>query len=378
MGAVSLSGSLTLPNGKGPYPVIVLLGGSERLGRRAIYNWANADSLVSQGIAVFCFDSPGTGKSEGNRWGRTHKERTEDALAAIRAIQDREDINRDSIGLYGVSEGGSIVFRATSLSKDIAFGISVSAPAVPHYKHMEILTRSLVANTGLTRVQIDKLVTFNRLISDLFRDHSTINYDELEKTIAVWNDPGWSQLLSLVQQRTNSNREATKESFITIAQKWEGEDWFRGNKMLRESYRHIAKNLGIDLVDLGINVGEKDSARSHVEFASALVAKILGSDPSRDEDPVSFLKEIKCPMLYIYGERDQEIAASDSPGIIRKVVAGTRRSDFIVKMVPGAGHQLEITEDKRTYRHKDFEKLILDWVQKRVRAAALCALTSRR
>ncbi len=99
MGEVSLSGSLTLPDREGPYPAIVLLGGSERLGRRAIYNWSNADSFVSQGIAVFCFDSPGTGKSEGNRWGRTHKERTEDVLAAIRALQKREDINRDLMRL---------------------------------------------------------------------------------------------------------------------------------------------------------------------------------------------------------------------------------------------------------------------------------------
>lgn len=135
MGEVSLSGSLTLPDRKGPYPVIVLLGGSERMERRAIYNWSKADSFVSQGIAVFCFDSPGTGKSEGNRWGRTHKERTEDALAAIRTIQKREDINSDLIGLYGASEGGTIVFRATSRSKNIAFGITISAPAVPHYQH---------------------------------------------------------------------------------------------------------------------------------------------------------------------------------------------------------------------------------------------------
>ena len=149
MGEVSLSGSLTLPHGKGPYPAIVLLGGSERLGRRAIYNWSNADSFVSQGIAVFCFDSPGTGKSAGNRWGRTHKERTEDALAAIRALQQREDINRDLIGLYGASEGGSIVFRATSRSKNIAFGITISAPAVPHYQHIDSIIKSLSINTGL-------------------------------------------------------------------------------------------------------------------------------------------------------------------------------------------------------------------------------------
>jgi pimeloyl-ACP methyl ester carboxylesterase len=366
-GEVSLSGSLTMPNGNGPYPAIVLLGGSERLGGRAIYNWANADSLVSQGIAVFCFDSPGTGKSEGNRWGRTHKERTEDALAAIRALQKRADIKRDLIGLYGASEGGSVVFRAASLSKDIAFGISVSAPAVPHYRVMNSLIPSLSKNTGLEGVQVEKLATFNLLISDLLQNRSTINYEELQKTIAGWKDPSWNELLSLVQNKSQSNRKVTIESAITLATKWEGEEWFRGNKMLREFYKQATDNLGINLADLGIDTNEQDSARGHVQFAAAVIAKVIGADPSRDEDPVSFLEEIKCPMLCIYGEKDPGIAASESAEIIRKVFSDTRHSDFVVKIFPGAGHQLEITEGNRTYRHRDFENLILDWVQKRVR-----------
>lgn len=36
VGDVSLSGTLTIPNGTGPYPAIVLLGGSERMNRVAM------------------------------------------------------------------------------------------------------------------------------------------------------------------------------------------------------------------------------------------------------------------------------------------------------------------------------------------------------
>ena len=372
-GNVTLSGTLTLPNGKGPYPAIVLLGGSERLGRSAIYNWSNADSFVSQGIAVFSFDSPGRGKSEGDRWQRTEKERTEDALAAIRAIEKRENINSDLIGLYGGSEGGLIVFRAASRSKSIAFGIAISAPAVPHFKHMDSIVRTTCTATGLKGLQLEKLVTFNRLSGYLVRGHNTIDSDELEKTVAEWNDPGWSQLISLLQKRTDHNRDATKESFIAIAEKWEGEEWFRGNKMLRE-FQNL-KNLGIDLGDLGIEVGEQDSARSHVEFDSAVLAKITRADTplamvatndtSRDEDPVSFLKKIKCPMMCIYGEKDQEM--SEYPRIVRKALTDAKHQDFTLKIFQGAGHQLKITEGNRKYRHKGVDKFILDWVQERVR-----------
>jgi pimeloyl-ACP methyl ester carboxylesterase len=137
--------------------------------------------------------------------------------------------------------------------------------------------------------------------------------------------------------------------------------------MLREFYKRITEGLGIELADFGINVGEQDSARSHVEFASALVTKIFGSDPSRDEDPVSFLKKIKCPTLCIYGEKDYPIQASGSAGIVRNAFADTSHDDYFVKVFPGAGHQLEIAEGGRTSRHRDFDKYILDWVQKRVR-----------
>jgi alpha-beta hydrolase superfamily lysophospholipase len=370
-GEVALSGSLTLPDGKGPFPAIVLLGGSERLSREAIYKWANADSFVSRGIAVFSFDSPGTGKSEGNRWQRTFKERTDDALAAIKAIRERPDINKESIGLYGASEGGSIVFRAAALSKDVAFGIAVSAPAVPHYEVMNLQAKLLAANTGLTGVQLEQLVTFNYLAADLVRGRSTINYEELEKTVAAWNDPGWNELITLLRQRTSNNQEATKESFIAVAQRWEEEEWFQGNRMLRQFYGQITKKLGIELADLGIDVNGENSARGHVEFASAVVAKVMGSDPSRDEDPVSFMKNIKCPMLCIYGELDQSVAASQSAEIIRNVFVDTKHADFVIKVFPGAGHQLEITEGNRTFRHNDVDKFILDWIQKRVRTDAL-------
>lgn len=54
------------------------------------------------------------------------------------------------------------------------------------------------------------------------------------------------------------NRAATRESFIAIAEKGEGEEWFSRNKLLREL---LVKHQGIDIANLGIEVGELDSAK---------------------------------------------------------------------------------------------------------------------
>ena len=379
-GDVALSGSLTLPNGKGPFPAIVLLGGSERLNRTGIYNWANADAFVEQGIAVFSFDSPGRGKSEGNRWGRTHEERTDDALAAIKTIATRPDINEESIGLYGTSEGGVIAFRAASQSKSVAFAITISAPAVPYASGVDNKVKTLCLLSGLRGEPLEKLVTFNRLTVALALGSSKIDASELTKTVEEWNDPNWSKLISLLQKQTNENREATRDAFVEIAKKWESTDWFQRSKQLRELQTPLIQLMGIDLSDLGVELGEPITARRLVEFDAAVLAKISGSDSpnatmltadrSREEDPVTFLREIVCPMLCIYGEKDHDM--STYPGIVRDVFSSTKHGDSTVRVFEGAGHQLEVTNGKRVtggalrkYRHKDVDPLILGWILKR-------------
>ena len=377
-GDISLSGSLTLPNGKGPFPATVLLGGSERLDRTGIYNWANADSFVEQGIAVFSFDSPGRRKSEGNRWGRTHKERTDDALAAIKAIAMRPDINEESIGLYGVSEGGGITFRAASQSKSVAFGITISAPAVPYSTGvMDSKLKTLCLFTGLRGEKLEKLVAFNRLAAALALGGGKL-HRELTETVGQWNDPNWSKLVALLQNQDDGTREATRDAFLEIAAKWESKDWFQRNKNLRQLQTPVIQLLGIDLS--GLELGEPVTARSLVEFDSAVLEKIgehdsplammATADSSREEDPVAFLKEIECPMLCIYGEKDRNM--SRYPEIVRGVFSSTKHNDWTIKVFEGAGHQLEVTNGKRVtgrelrkYRHKDADPLILNWILER-------------
>ena len=380
-GDVALSGSLTLPNGKGPFPAIVLLGGSERLNRTGIYNWANADAFVEQGIAVFSFDSPGRGKSEGNRWGRTHKERTDDALAAIKTISTRPDINKDSIGLYGTSEGGVVTFRAAAQSKCVAFAVTISAPAVPYGSGVDNKVKTLCLLSGLRGEPLKKLMTFNRLTVALALGRSNIDAGELTTIVGEWNDPNWSKLIALLQKQSNENREATRAAFVEIAKNWESTDWFQRSKKLRELQKPLFQMLGFDLSDLDVELDEPVTAKSLVEFDSAVLAKVgrsdspnamlVTTDRSRTQDPVTFLKKINCPVLCIYGEKDPAMVTY--PGIVRDVFSKTKHPDATIRVFEGAGHQLEVTNGKRVtgrelrkYRHKDADPLILDWVLKRI------------
>lgn len=382
-GNIVLSGSLTLPHGEGPFPAIVLLGGSERLGRAAIYNWTNANAFVERGIAVFSFDSPGRGKSQGSRWGRTHQERADDALAAIRTIAKRPDIEADSIGLYGGSEGGVVSFRAASQSESVAFAVTVSAPAVPFANVVDDKVTTLCLMLGLQGESFEKVVTFNRLIVALNLGNGRLDNDELKETVEEWSDPNWHRLISLVEEQTKENRTATQEVFVETAEKWESTDWFQSSKRLRELQAPLFKMMGIDLSELDVELSAPVTARDLLEFDAAVLDKVrssdspnamlLTSDRSREEDPVNFLEKITCPILCIYGEKDHDM--STYPKIVQDVFSRTKHGDSTVRVFAGAGHQLEVTKGKhiaphelRKYRHKEVDPLILNWVLERVQA----------
>ena len=138
--------------------------------------------------------------------------------------------------------------------------------------------------------------------------------------------------------------------------------------------------MGFDLSDLDAELDEPLTARSLVEFDSAVLAKVSASDSpnamlmtadrSREEDPVTFLMKVTCPMLCIYGEKDHDM--STYPKIVRDVFSSTKHGDATVRVFEGAGHQLEVTNGKRVtggahrkYRHKEVDPLILSWILKR-------------
>jgi hypothetical protein len=111
-----LAGTLIVPPTKGPHPAIVLLHGSGPLTRYSFGPYPNFFS--SLGLAVLIYDKRGTGNSTGLRLdastgiamrnSRYPDELAGDALAAMRFLQQRADIDPKRIGFWGSSEGGML------------------------------------------------------------------------------------------------------------------------------------------------------------------------------------------------------------------------------------------------------------------------------
>jgi len=118
-GPVELSGRLVLPaEGGGPFPLVVLVHGSERDAATLTYHRQYQFPL--EGVATFVYDKRGTGRS-GGEFTMLFDVLAGDVLAAVDRLRSHPKIDPDRIGLAGYSQGGWIAPLAASRDPRIRF-----------------------------------------------------------------------------------------------------------------------------------------------------------------------------------------------------------------------------------------------------------------
>ena len=130
-----LAGTLTLPEGEGPFPAAVLVSGSgaqdrdeEVFGHRPF--WVLADHLSRRGIAVLRYDDRGSFESTGDFDSATSEDFADDALAAVDFLQSRGEIDPQRVGIIGHSEGGLIAPMAATRSDNVAYIVLLAGTGV--------------------------------------------------------------------------------------------------------------------------------------------------------------------------------------------------------------------------------------------------------
>ena len=125
-GDISLAGTFIAPATRGLHPAIVLLHGSGPLTRYSFGPWPRF--FNSLGMAVLVFDKRGTGASSGVRLDASTgapatlsaryypDDLVDDALAALRFLQGRAEVDRKQIGFWGSSEGGMLATQVAARS----------------------------------------------------------------------------------------------------------------------------------------------------------------------------------------------------------------------------------------------------------------------
>jgi pimeloyl-ACP methyl ester carboxylesterase len=166
-----------------------LLHGSGLLTRYSFGPWPRF--FNSLGMAVLVYDKRGTGASTGVRLDastgapKTLSSRyypddlVDDALAALRFLQGRAEVDRKQIGFWGSSEGGMLATQVAARSNEVAFAIDSSGFMGPLWETLLYQAGALARGRGAPQPDIDETMAFTRLWMDVARTGK--GYDEFLK-----------------------------------------------------------------------------------------------------------------------------------------------------------------------------------------------------
>lgn len=140
-----VTAALYLPEGQGPFPVVLVSSGHSRPGKAADYNQRFGIAMAKNGIAALCYDPIGQGErsqiltEEGKPQftsttsehfligvgstlvgGNTARFRVWDAMRAIDYVCSRPEIDKEKIGFTGCSGGGTLTSYVMALDERVA------------------------------------------------------------------------------------------------------------------------------------------------------------------------------------------------------------------------------------------------------------------
>ena len=190
-GAITVAGTLTIPSGSGPFPAVVLLSGSGPQNRDSeVFGFRPfkviADSFAQRGIAVLRYDDRGVGGSSGSLADATSGDFADDALAAIRLLRARNEIDSARVGLLGHSEGAIVAAIAASRSSDVAFIVWLAGSAVPGREILRMQAASLARAAGATQTAVEQILDHHAaFMTALIEDAPNDKVIALGRTLAV-------------------------------------------------------------------------------------------------------------------------------------------------------------------------------------------------
>ena len=174
----TLTGTLTIPEGDGPFPAMVLVSGSGQQNRdEELMNhrpfWVIADYCALHGIAVLRYDDRGVGDSEGEVKNATSMDFSYDAEAAFDYLRNRKEINASKVGILGHSEGGIINFMVSARRPEVAFLVSLAGPSVNGIEVLKEQQAAILRASGMSEEMVQFSGNANAQMFDIIEASSS-------------------------------------------------------------------------------------------------------------------------------------------------------------------------------------------------------------
>jgi pimeloyl-ACP methyl ester carboxylesterase len=311
---IKLAGTFTVPQGKGPFPAVVLLTGSGPEDRNStIYGHQPfavlADYLTRRGIAVLRFDDRGVGKSEGSLATASAADYATDAAAAMAWLRAQPNIDKKHVGLAGHSEGGTAAILAAGQKAGPDFLVLLAAPGLPGDEMI-----------------VQQVLAMNRLKT---QDAATLAAIEKQQR----------QLLSIIQQNPDNEK---------------------AHVLLRDLLNptHSTDPQVVAAVN-----------RSLAQLTSPEYRHILADQPSKT------LPLVHCPVLALGGSKDIQVVATSHLAAIEQGLKAGGNRDVTVRELPGLNHLFQTATTGGVAEYATIEEtfsptalqIISDWVTQHTR-----------
>jgi len=308
---VTLAGTLTLPEGNGPFAAAILISGSgpqdrneEVFGHRPFL--VLADHLTKQGIAVLRYDDRGVAKSTGDFSAATSADFATDANAAFAFLKSRPEIDHDAIGFIGHSEGGIIAPIAIQDNNQIAYMVMLAGPGTSSQQISRSQRRLIALSQGATEEDIAQNEKINSAISHAAADAASTE-DATDMIRAI----------------------LTPEAMET----------------------------------LGINETQAETVIA--QSTTPWVRYFLGYDP------VGFVPQITIPILALNGELDLQVPAQENLDGLRAMLK--EHPDATITELEGLNHMFQHATTGALSEYNEIEEtfsreamgIIADWINKR-------------
>ena len=168
---VTLAGTLTWPASGARCKAVVLVSGSGGQDRNNTFSehktfFVLADYLARHGIATLRVDDRGVGKSGGNLKESGLPDADADAVAAVNYLKQRPEINADSVGVIGHSEGAFVAFSMAA-RKEVPFIITLAGGGVSGSELLLMQRTALLKASGIKEDFLEKYNNYMRQAQDI-------------------------------------------------------------------------------------------------------------------------------------------------------------------------------------------------------------------
>lgn len=190
----ALAGTLYKPVGDGPFPTIVVLH-SASAGKQDNPQYVHlAQAMNEIGVAVYIYDRRSEDTPYNERVHPGYMALGRDALAAVRMLKTRDDVDKVHIGLWGVSQGGWVAPAAFVQSPDdIAFMILVSSSGVGPAKQMVYAVPHVLRALGYDDVVANLGAHLREKVDAYYR--SEVTREAAQAHIDQYKDEPWFEHL---------------------------------------------------------------------------------------------------------------------------------------------------------------------------------------